>query len=156
MRALIDGHNALHVLRIRGEDHAAQRQELLRRVRALAPGATVYFDARGRTGPRPPRRCTEGGLRVVYCSDREADEAIIEAVRNTASPQDLLVVTDDREVMGRAAQLGAKTRTVRKFFAARGNDDRGGRPAGPLMSPDDFGLPDVVLGPDDLEPDDAP
>ena len=45
MQVLVDGHNAMGALRVQGVTHEARRRELLRRVSAAAPHATVYFDA---------------------------------------------------------------------------------------------------------------
>ncbi|MHC4729764.1 MAG: NYN domain-containing protein [Planctomycetota bacterium] len=148
MRALIDGHNALGALRIRAKTHEAARQALLRRVAAVAPRATVFFDAR-----EAPRDLAESrrelGVDVYYCRRREADQAILDEVRATDDPRGLVVVTNDREVAGRAAQLGAQAVGVAEFL---GPADRGGeagevrRPPRhpPRFTPGDFGLPDEV------------
>jgi predicted RNA-binding protein with PIN domain len=149
LRILVDGHNAMGALRLRGDTHEALRDALLRRVAARAPGATVFFDAQ-----QAPDVVFDfakpHGLNVVYCRRREADEAILEEVRSAGRPHLVLVVTNDREVSGKARQLGAKTSRVREFFgAARDADpapDREPFPpgGGPAYEPGDFGLPDQI------------
>lgn len=148
MRALIDGHNALGALRIRAKTHEAARQALLRRVASRAPRATVFFDAREAPRDLPESR-REMGVDVYYCRRREADQAILDEVRAADDARNLIVVTNDREVAGRAAQLGAKAVGVAEFLgAADGGPRVGGRrrlpEIHPRLTPQDFGLPDEV------------
>jgi hypothetical protein len=148
MRALIDGHNALGALRIRARTHEAARHALLRRVAAKAPRATVFFDAReAPSGLIESRR--EMGVDVVYCRRREADQAILDEVRDAADARQLIVVTNDREVAGRAAQLGARAVGVVEYLGpADRRVETGGRrrlpEIHPRLTPADFGLPDEV------------
>ena len=154
MRVLIDGHNALFALQVTGKTHEEQRHALLRLVGAVAPHAVVYFDARD-APPDAFSPASELGVKVRYCKDREADTAILEAVEDADAP--LLVVSNDRELCGRAKQLGARAAAVHEFFekASRGREGRtkleGGAgdrvpPPGevPRFKPSDFGLPDFV------------
>lgn len=138
MRLLLDGHNAMHRLRIRSKDHEAARNALLRRVETRGLPATVFFDGHG-----------TGRSGVVFSGKRAADELILEAVRRSERPGTLLVVTDDREVSGRAAQLGARTSGVREFFGESGGAPAAGtkrafRGRLPKFTPADFGLPDRI------------
>lgn len=151
MRVLIDGHNALFALHISGPTHEQQRHALLRLVSAVAPEATVYFDARDAPSDAFSP-ASELGVRVVYCKRREADAAILDEVRGAAEPRRILVVTNDREVRGVAAQHGAQCRSVSEFFRSRrrepneGGEDPARRSLrGRLrFKPSDFGLPDHV------------
>ncbi len=148
MRVLIDGHNALAALDIEGRDHEQQRRRLLRRVREQDPEACVYFDARG-APPDMPRSFREEGVRVVYCRKREADEVILADVDQATQPRRALVVTDDRELAGRARLLGARSSHVREFVARRKKpspqDDEERKPTGPGgFTASDFGLPDEI------------
>ena len=160
MKVLVDGHNAMGALRVRGETHEARRRELLRRVASVAPRATVFFDA-SRAPAGILMAYSEQGLHVVYCRDREADAAILERVRDAAVPARLVVISNDREVTGRAAQLGAQTSGVREFFGPGpiAPVEGAARAPGPRrlprirFKPSDFGLPDSVDlddPPDDL------
>jgi len=81
VRALVDGHNAIHALGLRAASREEERRELGRRVLAVDPDATVYFDAKG-APPMPFDAAREGGVRVVYCRHRDADEEILDAARD--------------------------------------------------------------------------
>ncbi|MHC4816757.1 MAG: NYN domain-containing protein [Planctomycetota bacterium] len=148
MRALIDGHNALGALRIREKTHEAARHALLRRVAAKAPHATVFFDAREAPRDLAESRC-ELGVEVYYCRRREADQAILDEVREADDARGLIVVTNDREVAGRAAQLGAQVVGVTEFLGAADARVETGEvrrlpQIHPRLTPQDFGLPDEV------------
>lgn len=149
MIVFVDGHNALHVLGVDAGNHEADRGALVRdvrdRVRRLTPGATVFFDGHPPGGEFAATQ--NRGVNVVFSLSREADDAIVDAVRDADEAGQVLVVTDDLELSRRVAQLGAKTTRVRAFFS-RGEgrvaeadekpSDAGGFTAA------DFGLPDVV------------
>jgi hypothetical protein len=150
MIVFVDGHNALHVLGVDKGGHEADRGALVadvrERVRRLTPGATVFFDGHPPGGEFAASQAR--GVRVVFSLHREADDAIVDAVRDADQAGRVLVVTDDLELARRVTQLGAKTTRVRTFFA-RGADrvaedadekpeDSGG------FTPADFGLPDHV------------
>ena len=152
MRPLVDGHNAIFRLGLAGADAAGLRAELLRRVARVASQATVFFDAQGSSVSAPSVE-REGGLDVRFCRGAEADEAILEAVRAAAQPGQLLVVSDDRELAGRARQLGARSAGVREFLEPKGAADAPDpEPAAPRgaarddrrYTAADFGLPSVI------------
>jgi predicted RNA-binding protein with PIN domain len=145
MRVLIDGHNAMGALKVGGKNHEARRRNLLRRVAQLAPQATVFFDA-SRAPAGTMDTLSELGVTVRYCRDMEADAAILRTVRSAAAPGQLIVVTNDREVAGRAAQLGARALRVEEFFGPRSPLPSPGRrpPKKPEFTPGDFGLPDEI------------
>ncbi len=118
MIVFVDGHNALNVLGVDAGNHEADRGTLVaavrERVRRMRPGATVFFD-----GHPPPGEFAVGharGVRVVFSLDREADELIVEAVRDADEPRRVLVITDDLGLARRVAQIGATTARVRAFF----------------------------------------
>lgn len=145
----------MSALGITGPSHEAKRHALLRLVGVIAPNAVVFFDARQAPADLWDTR-RELDVRVVYCREREADAFIIDRVREASDPHSLLVVSNDREVAGKAVQLGARARGVAEFFAGR--PDRGANRAErdhaeEIRSrtwkrlhyrPEDFGLPDEV------------
>lgn len=145
MRVLIDGHNAMAALKVGGKTHEAQRRNLLRRVAEVAPQATVFFDAR-RAPSGIMETLSELGVTVRYCRNMEADAAIIAAVRGAGAPAQLIVVTNDREVAGKATQLGARALSVKEFFGPRSPLPRPGQklPKKPEFTPQDFGLKDEI------------
>ena len=151
MRVLIDGHNAMGALGTSGKTHEARRRSLLRCVGALAARSTVFFDARGAPAPSIGMgdRTSELGIDVVYCRRREADALILDEVRDADAPGRLIVVTNDREVAGRAAQLGARAVGVQEYFGTRKEEEPEATPRRlpnihPRLTPKDFGLPDEV------------
>jgi hypothetical protein len=143
VQVLVDGHNAIHRLGIRVGPHEAARRALLRRVASLAPGAVVFFDARGAPATAPGD-AREEGVRVRYCRATEADQELVETVRAAAEPSRLLVVTDDLELARRVRQLRARTASVASFFRedeAKPSDPSAG--VGPFRAAD-FGLPETI------------
>ena len=103
MKTLIDGHNALGALDIRGRTHEERRHALMSIVASLATDAVIYFDARKSPEGLLNREGRHGVL-AEYCRDAPADDYILEAVRNAQRPADILVVSNDREVTGKAKQ----------------------------------------------------
>lgn len=145
MRVLIDGHNAMAALKVGGKTHEAKRRNLLRRVAAATPQATVFFDAQ-RAPAGIMETMSELGVTVRYCRGMEADQAIVGAVRQAAAPGQIIVVTNDREVAGKATQLGARALSVQEFFGPRSPLPSPGRrpPKKPEFTAKDFGLPDEI------------
>src|SRR5688572_30589167 len=117
MHAFVDGHNAIFRLGLSAATPEDTRRLLLERVRRVTEDATVFFDAQG-APLLAPESVREGGLAVRFCRASEADAVILAAVREAARPAGLMVVTDDRELAGRARQLGARTAGVGEFLAA--------------------------------------
>lgn len=149
MIVFVDGHNALHVLGIDAGNHEADRGALIadvrERVRKLTPGATVFFDGHPPGGEFASSQAR--GVQVVFSLSREADDSIVDAVRDADQTGRILVVTDDLELARRVAQLGAKTTRVRKFFSrgAPPDEDPSEKPtdSGGFTAAD-FGLPEVI------------
>ncbi|MBL9086059.1 MAG: NYN domain-containing protein [Planctomycetia bacterium] len=166
---LVDAHNALFRLSSdppRNAD-AVRRSVVLRAQSALrATGLTdarvhLVFDTAeaGRTLAGTHGR--EGAVTWSYARG-SADEEIVRLVRQhdgRDADGPLTVVTDDRELRGRASQLGARVVRVHDWFDARPASPAGGdRPSarvGPPLTPADFGLTDAPIDllrtdPDDL------
>jgi hypothetical protein len=125
----------------------------------------VVFDTR-RGGTRAGTHGRDGPISWSY-AEGSADDAIVEIARRnegTHDGRDLVVVTDDRELRGRAKQLGCVAMRVRDWFdeGSRAPPEAGGRPtpgSAPGLRasdfrPGDFGLPDAIdldaADPDDL------
>jgi hypothetical protein len=164
---LVDGHNALfRLLEDPPEEPDAARALLLRRAtarlrtrRGAATGgdlAHVVFDSDA-ANPRAGTHGKDGPVSWSYARG-SADEAIVALVRaheGKAGGLPLVVVTDDRELRGRAAQLGAETVSVRAWFGSEPDEAPRDPPraSGPPMTAADFGLPDTVdldADPEDL------
>ena len=86
-------------------------------------------------------------VRVEFSLSREADESIVDAVRDADQAGRVLVVTDDLELSRRVAQLGAKTTRIRAFFSrgeGRVSEDDAKPSDSGGFTPADFGLPEVI------------
>jgi len=161
VKILIDGHNALGALDIHGRTHEERRHALMSRVAGLAPGATVFFDARRAPEGLFEREALHGVL-AIYCREREADDFILDAVRDSANPSQVTVVTNDRQIVGIARQHGAKAVAVQEFFRER-RQSPGASPTTLQKArrryvkfsfdAEDFGLPDEIdlANPPDLD-----
>jgi predicted RNA-binding protein with PIN domain len=113
-RLIVDGSNLLHALS-RG-DQPQPQAALIGRLRAIIPAGTaieLVFDGPAERGLRGERIAS--GVRVRYSGARSADSVILslaDDVRATAGPEatdELLVVTDDRDLRGRLRTKGART-----------------------------------------------
>ena len=124
---LIDGTNLLHALgrgsRNAGDSNPKQREAdgppvppsaVVGRIRGVIPaGVRVELLFDGRTSGVTGRLAT--GMSVRYSGRASADSVIVEAVEGQAmadgpaSTWSILVVTDDRELRGRVAALGARS-----------------------------------------------
>ena len=164
--ALIDAYNAMYrLLSTVPEDRDVARRLLVARahdallagtLRPRANRAHLVFD----TWPGAERaglRDRAGSVSWHYAHG-SADEAIIEHLRRHegrgARPL-VVVVTDDRELAGRARQLGATTVGIRAFFTvptrSSSTPPRRGIPGSGSFAASDFGLRE---GPIDLNDDD--
>jgi predicted RNA-binding protein with PIN domain len=118
MEYWVDGYNL--ILRKRWTDTMTleqSRDRLLSAAAALANPVHVYFDASQSPGGggRAPTSTPSTRVRAVFVRGEEADEAMITALR--AAPRGTVtLVTDDRELRGRARQLGANTLGVDRFL----------------------------------------
>jgi hypothetical protein len=121
---LIDGTNLLHALGRGSRDSAPNRPDaggppvppaaVVGRIRGVLPaGVRVELLFDGRTSGVSGRLAT--GMSVRYSGRASADSVIVEAVEGQAmaggpaSTWSILVVTDDRELRGRVARLGARS-----------------------------------------------
>lgn len=161
--ALIDAYNVMYRRwRSVPEDRDASRERLVRETAAALGGvrgvgrAHLVFDTWAGAA-RAGLRSRDGRVSWHYAHG-SADEAILEHLRRHEGRKagvSLLVVTDDRELAGRARQLGARTMGVAAFYASSGSQPpRVGRRTpldGPPLSAQDFGLPEgpITLTDDD-------
>lgn len=116
MEYWVDGYNL--ILRRRWNAQATleqARDRLLSAVAGLGVQVRVFFDASkpGAGGPVTGSPSTK--VVSTFVRDGTADDAMAEALR--AAPKGTVtVVTDDRELRGRARQLGANTCGVDRFL----------------------------------------
>jgi predicted RNA-binding protein with PIN domain len=72
----------------------------------------VYFD-----GDDPDRAAAPPGVAVRYSAPYSADEAILRRLREIQHPAEVLIVTNDRQLMTRCRHEGAKAMTWQEFTA---------------------------------------
>jgi len=141
MHYVIDGYNVAHALFGRTARRASpeeMRETLLRYLRRFSARGrelTVVFD---RQTEAPSGAATPGlraaGVRVRFAAS--ADEAIVALVREARDPSRIRVVSRDREVIGRARQLGATSARVLDFLEEL--DALGGSEIEPGEPPEKF------------------
>lgn len=159
---LVDGHNALFRLFDPPPENAdAARRAVLDRAkaallrRAPAERAHVVFDTSTAAGRMRAHTSGRDGAVSWSYADGSADEEILRLVREGGAKdagRPIVVVTDDRELRGRASQLGAKTLRVHEWFTAKdASAERAERRAGPALRPEDFGFKKDVIDLDTLE-----
>ncbi|MHC4389819.1 MAG: NYN domain-containing protein [Planctomycetota bacterium] len=128
---LVDGYNYLHRARLLGGDLRRARLALLGRLSVLAGDRNrvhVVWDAeRGTREGTAPRDGgvleSRGRVESVFARNCTADDEILAWIRSSEKAASLCVVTDDRELFGRAEQLGARTMRVAEVeerFAKKG------------------------------------
>jgi hypothetical protein len=161
---VVDAHNALFRLGDVPDDPEEQRRALLVRaseaLRGRRGGAQtgdrvlLVFDAtKGSAWAGKSGR--DGAIGWSY-AEGSADEEIVALVRSGGDRPEgrtVVVVTDDRELAGRASQLGARTLRVSDWFssspAAPSSPERESRPSGPPMTASDFGFTSDSIDLDD-------
>jgi len=117
MEYWIDGYNV--ILRKRWNDSETleqAREKLLSAVVALGVTVRVYFDAAKAPGGHGSSHSRSSRVVPVFVRQGTADDAMADDLRNKPKSQ-ITVVTDDRELRGRARQLGANTCGVNTFVA---------------------------------------
>jgi hypothetical protein len=129
---------------------------------ARATGATAHlvFDTAHGGRQRAGTHGKDGAVSWSY-ADGSADEEIVRLVREHTGHHGggaISVVTDDRELRGRAAQLGAEVLRVHDWFSSTSEKgsapDRRSSLDGPPLTAADFGLTtdaiDLGTDPDDV------
>ena len=162
---VVDAHNALFRLldptptsgdAVRAAVVSRAKTALARRGEA---GARVHliFDT-ARLGKHNAGKHGKDGAVSWSYADGSADDEIVRLIREHEGLRDgtaIAVVTDDRELRGRAAQLGAVVLHVRDWFVPESTDERPPAPkTGPPMTAADFGFTkdavDLFDDPDDV------
>jgi len=162
---LVDAHNALYRLFDPAPESADEgRRRLVERAGhalrlhgAGAARAHLVFDTTPAGRLRAGTHGRDGGVSWSY-ADGSADEEILRLVRENDgrdAGRQIVVVTDDRELKGRARQLGAEALAVHDWFVAKDvEEERRAARAGPPLTAADFGMTDDVIDLDGTRPDD--
>lgn len=132
MRYWIDGYNVILSGRIGvGAALHERRAELLARLAATGLSAFVAFDSRERVvdaGHATPRR-----IEVAFAREAgSADALLLQKLRRARDLADVVLVSDDRDLLDRAPFFGVRTERVaafvRKLKPAAPRDPPGTRP----------------------------
>ena len=120
---LIDGYNFIkntRCLNYKGELRDARRAlvSMIRNHRLLGSSknsCTIVFDSKDNS----PEGCSQnrGQIRVVFSKGESADELIKRIVQNDRNPSQIVVVTNDKEIVVFTRSLGAGVQSVDKFLA---------------------------------------
>jgi predicted RNA-binding protein with PIN domain len=120
MHYWIDGYNLLFSLpkgTHQKESFEARRKALIseinRQAEELALKITLVFDG---TSDSPEYLSHYKSLELLY-TRQSADEAILERVRMSKFPQEICVVTSDKELFSKAKELGALTLSLKNFLS---------------------------------------
>lgn len=118
---LIDGYN-LFFRTAAGQDGSSFRQERDKTIQLISAqlkvtgfAASLVFDAAWQEGPS--EKHVKGDLEIIYTDSGEsADDWIVNEVKRSLKPSQLIVVTSDRKLAWRARMKGALTLTVEDFL----------------------------------------
>lgn len=135
MPYLVDGNNLLGAGRDRRLRIPTDEGELVLRLSAFAASRrahlTVVFD-----GARPTRsRAAASRIRVRYAGKRIADDVIVDLVRSSGAPRDIVVVTSDRDLRSRVRSASGRVMGCREFAEAL-NSAGGGKGGDEEEKPD--------------------
>lgn len=161
---LVDAHNALFRLVEKPPSSAegvrrlvvVRAKDALRRRGEAGAKAHLVFDTAEAGRSLAGTHGRDGEVTWSYAAG-SADEEILRLVREHAGGRGgaVAVVTDDRELRGRAGQLGATPLRLREWFDAHDRAvERRSSATGPPMTAADFGLPSESIDLDGTDPDD--
>lgn len=110
------------------EERAALISEIAERLRKTKARVVVFFD-----GPQE-RTVTLGSLSIRHAAGATADDVILGEIERARAPREIVLVSEDRDLLRRARHLGAKTLTITEFWSRVGTrEDRPERsPAGQI------------------------
>jgi predicted RNA-binding protein with PIN domain len=122
---LVDGNNVVGAER-RGaasdDGRNALAREIADRLRATQARVVLFFDGRGDS-------VSLGSLSVRYSGASTADDAIVREVGRALRPQEMIVVTADRELARRTRDAGGRVTSPSEFWKRFGAPTREPRPA---------------------------
>ena len=129
MEYWVDGYNLL--LRqgwTEGRTLEQARERLVQTASRVGKPVRLYFDATKLPPSTSSGEPVRGRVRTIFVRHATADDAIVNDLRSSGETRSVRVVTDDRELRGRARQLGAETLGVKKFLTRL---ERGAAPKPP-------------------------
>jgi hypothetical protein len=131
---LVDGNNLIGAERGgRGsrEDQAALVREILDRLRTTRARVVLFFDGAGDP-------LSLGSLSVRFAGATTADDAILREVGRSSRPQEMTVVTADRELARRSRDAGGRATPPSEFWKRFGAQHPPRRGSETLVNVDDW------------------
>ena len=125
MPYLVDGNNVVGAERggaASDDGRNALAREIAERLRATQARVVLFFDGRGDS-------VSLGSLSVRYSGASTADDAIVREVGRALRPQEMIVVTADRELARRTRDAGGRVTSPSEFWKRFGAQTRDPRPA---------------------------
>jgi hypothetical protein len=109
-----DGNNLIGRSAAAAKSDSGTRRAFLSRLSSLHRSGggrfLVYFD-----GDDPDRAAMPPGITVRYSAPYSADEAMSRRLREIQHPAEIIIITNDRQLMTQCRNEGAKTMTWQEF-----------------------------------------
>lgn len=119
MHYYVDGYNLLFRLAPKKNSLDLNRSAVISSLNRIASQLhlriTLVFDATQQKERLGVARGNYDAIEIVYTENKNADNYILEEVENATAPSQITIVTSDRELAGRAKQLGAQTLSISEF-----------------------------------------
>ena len=120
MQYLIDGYNLLFFHLTPDEDLKKNREELIslldKKFKALSIKATIIFDGFNQISHHAEHQFFETLTVIFSPKSQTADEYIIERVSCAKKPNEIIVVTADKNLAQNARNLGAHSKSPKSFL----------------------------------------
>lgn len=120
MPYLVDGNNVIGAERggpASDDGRAALVREIADRLRSTRARVVLFFDGSGAS-------LSLGSLSVRFAGAATADDAIVREVGRSARPQEMTVVTADRELARRIRDAGGRVTAPAEFWRRFGAPER--------------------------------
>ena len=115
MHYLIDGYNLLFYSKSLSSPLQDERKRFIRELSHIK--ATIVFDSSEEHAQAFPVRYEVDQLEIVYAPTKQtADQMIIEWLKWSIDPDQIIVVTNDRHLLREVASLGSKTLSIQEFI----------------------------------------
>jgi predicted RNA-binding protein with PIN domain len=120
MQFFIDGYNLLFFHLTPDEDLKKNREELIslldKKFKSLSIKATIIFDGFNQISNQAEHQFFEALTVIFSPKSQTADEYIIEHLSSAKNPNEITVITADKNLAQNARNLGAHCKTPRSFL----------------------------------------
>lgn len=120
MQFIIDGYNLLFFHLTPDEDLKKNREELIllldKKFKSLSIKATIIFDGFNQAENKPEHQFFKALTVIFSPKTQTADEFIIEQLSASKNPNEITVITGDKNLAQNARNLGAHSKTPKSFL----------------------------------------